>query len=135
MIHFKNNDGFTLIEVLLALSLMAMILTPILISESSIMLSVGTFTGQFQRIIAAKNYLIHAHKNTLEDKKTGPSSIDNPPTTLTYKQDKASGAITKKFKDIYRETVRIEWTEGTNKRQDLLVSFVFKPEKNPEQKS
>jgi len=26
---------------------------------------------------------------------------------------------------MYRETVQIEWTEGNNKRQDVLVSFVF----------
>lgn len=135
MIHSKNNNGFTLIEVLLALSLMAMILTPILISQSSIMFSVGYFTGRFQRITLAKNYLVRAHKNALEDKKTQPSSIDDPPTTLTYKQDKASGPIAKKFKDIRRETVSIEWTEGNNKRQDVLVSFVFKPEKKTEPKS
>ena len=64
-----------------------------------------------------------------------PLTVDDPPTTLTYRQDKASGTITKIFKDVYRETVRIEWTEGTNKRQDVLVSFVFKPEKKTEQKT
>lgn len=134
MIHSKNNDGFTLIEVLLALSLMAMILTPILITQSSIMVSVGYFSGIFRRINIAKNYLVVAHKNSLEDKKTGQSSIDDPPTTLTYKQDKVSGVIAKQFKDIYRETVRIEWTEDNRKHEDMLVSFIFKPEKKTEQK-
>ena len=135
MIHSKSNDGFTLIEVLLALSLMAMILTPILISQSSIMFQIGMFRERFRRVSIAKNYLAHAHKNALEDKKTVPLTVDDPPTTLTYRQDKASGTITKIFKDVYRETVRIEWTEGTNKRQDVLVSFVFEPEKKTEQKT
>ena len=139
MMHFKsnnakNNDGFTLIEVLLALSLMAMVLTPILISESTTMLSVGIFSRHFQRITVAKNYLVRAHKDALEDKKTPPATIEDPQTTLSYKQNKASGPIAKQFKDIYRETVTIEWTEGNNKRQETLVSFVFKPEKKTEQK-
>lgn len=99
------------------------------------MLSVGIFSRHFQRIVAAKNYLARAHKNALEDKKTAPSSLEDPSTTLTYIQEKASGPVFKQFKDIYRETVRIEWTEGNNKRQDALVSFVFKPEKKTEQKS
>ena len=129
MIHSKSNNGFTLIEVLLALSLMAMILTPILISENSIMLSVGNFRGRLDRITMAKNYLVHAHKNALEDKKTGPMTVEDPQTTLTYKQSKASGPTAKVFKDIYRETVTIEWTEGNDKRRDVLVSFVFKPAK------
>ena len=134
MIHSKNNTGFTLIEVLLALSLMAMILTPIFISENSIMLSVGNFRGRLERITLAKNYLVHAHKNALEDKKTGPVSHEDPQTTLTYKQTKTSGPLAKQFKDIYRETVTIEWTEGTDKHRDVLVSFIFKPEKKAEQK-
>ena len=134
MIHSKNNDGFTLIEVLLAMSLMAMVLTPIFISQNTIMFSVGIFRDRFERITQAKNYLARAHKNALEDKKTGPSTIEDPQTTLTYTQSKASGATAKQFKDIYRETVKIEWTEGTNKRQDMLVCFVFKPEKKTEQK-
>ena len=134
MIHSKSNNGFTLIEVLLALSLMAMILTPILISENSIMLSVGNFRGRLDRITMAKNYLVHAHKNALEDKKTGPMTVEDPQTTLTYKQSKASGPTAKVFKDIYRETVTIEWTEGNDKRRDVLVSFVFKPAKKTEQK-
>jgi prepilin-type N-terminal cleavage/methylation domain-containing protein len=135
MIHLKTHSGFTLIEVLLALSLMAMILTPILISQNTIMFSVGNFKNHLQRILIAKNYLMQAHKNALEDKKIAPRSIDEPTTILTYKQEKLTGAMTKQFKDIRRETVVIEWTENNIKRQDVLVSFTFKPEKKTEQKS
>lgn len=132
--NFKNSDGFTLIEVLLALSIMVMVLTPILISQNTIMSSISSFSTRLARIMRAKNFLVQAHRNALEDKKTGQETIQDPVTTLIYKQDKASGAIANKFKDIYRETVQIEWTDDNNKRQDVLVSFVFKPEKNTEQK-
>jgi hypothetical protein len=114
---------------------MAMILTPILISQNTIMFSVSYFKGHLQRIMAAKNYLVFAHKNLLQDKTTGPRTLENPATTLTYKKEKATGIIAKLFKDVYRETVLIEWTEDNNKRQDTLISFIFKPEKKTEQKS
>jgi preprotein translocase subunit SecE len=55
--------------------------------------------------------------------------IDDPPTKFVYTQEQASGSISKQFKDIYKETVRIEWTENNATRQDSLVSFVYKPEK------
>jgi prepilin-type N-terminal cleavage/methylation domain-containing protein len=136
MIHSKNHNGFTLIEVLLAMSLMAMILTPILISQNIIIFSVSSFKNNLQRMILAKNYLIQAHKNASEGKKIGPRSIDEPRTTLTYKQERVTGSMTKQFKDICKETVVIEWTEENNvKRQDKLVSFIFKPENKTEQKS
>ena len=135
MIHSKNHSGFTLIEVLLALSIMAMILSPILISQSSIIFSVGYFKDQLQRTFLAKNYLAVAHRHTSENKKIGPLTIENPPTTLSYSLDKTSGSIAKQFKDIYRETVHIEWTENTIKRHDTLISFIFKPEKKTEQKA
>jgi prepilin-type N-terminal cleavage/methylation domain-containing protein len=135
MIHSKNHNGFTLIEVLLALSLMAMILTPILISQNTIMFSVDYFKGRLQRIMLAKNYLIFAHKNALQDKTTGPRTIENPATTLSYKKEKTSGTIAKQYKDTYRETVLIEWTKDNNKKQDTLISFIFKPAKKTEQKS
>lgn len=135
MIHSKNRDGFTLIEVLLALSLMAMILTPILISQNTIMFSVSYFKGQLQRIMLAKNYLVYAHKNTLQEKTTEPRTIENPALKLSYLKEKTAGPMAKQFKDVYRETVLIEWTEENIKKQDTLVSFIFKPEKKTEQKS
>ena len=71
----------------------------------------------------------------MEDKKIGTETIEYPPTTLTYHQEKASGSVAKLYKDIYREIVQIEWTEENNKKSDTLVSFIFKPEKKAEQKS
>jgi hypothetical protein len=114
---------------------MAMILTPILISQNTIMFSVDYFKGRLQRIMLAKNYLIFAHKNALQDKTTGPRTIENPATTLSYKKEKTSGTIAKQYKDTYRETVLIEWTKDNNKKQDTLISFIFKPAKKTEQKS
>jgi hypothetical protein len=114
---------------------MAMILTPLLISQNTIMLSVGYFKGRLQRIMLAKNYLIYAHKNALQDQTTGPRTIENPTTRLSYKKEITSGAIAKQYKGTYRETVLIEWTEDNNKRQDTLISFIFKPEKKTGQKS
>ncbi len=133
MIHFKNNNGFTLIETLLALSIMAMVLTPVFISQNNIMVSLGMFRDRFRRINMAKNFFVHAHRNNLENKATPSDMIDDPPTKFVYTQEQASGSISKQFKDIYKETVRIEWTENNATRQDSLVSFVYKPEKKAEQ--
>jgi len=132
MIHFKNKNGFTLIETLLALSIMAMILTPVFISQNNIMVSLGMFRDRFRRINMAKNFLVHAHRNNLENKATPSDMIDDPPTKFVYTREQASGSISKQFKDIYKETVRVEWPENNVTRQDSLVSFVYKPEKKAE---
>jgi prepilin-type N-terminal cleavage/methylation domain-containing protein len=133
MIHSKNKNGFTLIETLIALSMMAMVLTPIFVSQSNIMVTLGMFRNRFRRINIAKNFMVHAQRNNLEDKVTPPDTIDDPPTKFIYTREKASGPIAKQFKDVYKEVVRIEWKDDGIVRQDALVSFVFKSENQTEQ--
>jgi prepilin-type N-terminal cleavage/methylation domain-containing protein len=129
MMHSKNLDGFTLIEVMLAVAIMATILTSIFISVGSIMSSVGSFSSHYQRLVHAKNYLIDARQHELENKKIGPQTIDYPQTTLTYQKERLSGTSAKSYKDVFKEKVLIEWTENNRKRTDSLISFVFAPEK------
>lgn len=128
MIPSKSKHGFTLIEVVLAVAIMAAILTPLFISQGTTLLSIGTFSDRYRRIIAAKSYLLGACKDQSEHKKTEARHLEEPPTTLTYTREKLSGPLGKQFKDMYRQQVKIQWTEGTRTYSDVLVGLVFDPQ-------
>lgn len=127
--HFKNNNGFTLIETLLTVAIMGMLLTPLFISQGTILFSVRTLSDEYARISAAKNFLIASRLSSSEDKKVAPKSDEELKATLKYSLEKLSGDLEKKFNGLKREKVVIEWQDGINRRQEALVSFVFKPEK------
>ncbi len=132
MIRSKNSCGFTLIEVVLAVAIMAAILTPLFISEGAALLCVGRFSEAYRRIVAARSYLCVARRDEQAKKKTAPRTLAEPPVTLTYVCEKAAGTIGTKFKDMRRQLVKIEWTEDSRKKSDLLVSFAFVPSEQSE---
>lgn len=130
MIRSENNQGFTLIEVLLSMVIMGAVITALMSSQSVVLFSVKTISHQFSRLLLAKNII---YQTRLHGKTSAESKSDDPPTTFKYSQKKASGAIGKKFKDIYREQMVFEWEEDGRKRSDTIVSFIFKPKEKEEE--
>lgn len=127
--HFKNNDGFTLIETLMTVAIMGMLLAPLMISEGSIISYVSTMSQEYARMLAAKSFLVGSRLSSSDDKKVAPKSDEDLKATLTYSLEKLSGDWEKKFKGLKREKVTIEWQDGINRRTDTMISFIFKPEK------
>ncbi len=58
MIVFKNKDGFTLIEVLLALAIIGLVLGPIFASQTLISQSSRRVTNLFSQLFSAKKMLL-----------------------------------------------------------------------------
>lgn len=60
MMNFKNNDGFTLTEVLLAVAIIGLVLTPIFITQSTLLQSVSRISRRMARVFFAKQFLIES---------------------------------------------------------------------------
>lgn len=129
MIHSENKQGFTLIEAILSTVIIGVTITALLSSQGVMLFSIEVLSNQYSRLLLAKNIL---YQTRLQGKKSTESTVDNPATTIKYSQEKASGTIGKQFKDLYKEKVVYEWTEGRNKRSDEIVSFIFNPKKKEE---
>lgn len=132
MMRFKNSSGFTLIEVLLALAIIGMVLTPILLIQQIVLRRSSSSANLFSRIIQAKDFLIDQQFENIQETQevTAEKKIINPPTTLIFNSKKVpENSTLKKFKHIKIDSVTMQWTADQNKkRQEKLVTFSFKPE-------
>lgn len=131
MIVFKNKDGFTLIEVLLALAIIGLVLGPIFASQTLISQSSRRVTNLFSQLFSAKKMLLETG-TTLDPAQAIPvkieKKINKPDTVLTYQLKKIpDNSALKNFKNVFVESV--SWpTKTKTKKSQQLVTFVYRPE-------
>jgi len=129
-----NNikDGFTLIEVLIAVAMVGLLLSPLFITQETVFLNVVKGARTFERILTAKNFYWlskqkYENQEKIEFKRE--KKITDPAMMLQYSvTSQSQKSALKDFKDVYNERVNITWQDGRKKREDALVSFVFKPQ-------
>jgi prepilin-type N-terminal cleavage/methylation domain-containing protein len=135
---FKNpkNFGFTLIEVMLAMMIAALTLTPLFAMFTTIMKRVNKSSYAYEHVVLCKKFLYEARQKQETDAQE--FSLDKKENeydaTLSYSLNKGvteQSSLLKSAQGLHRETVTISWQENGQKKQDRLVAFVYK---KPEQK-
>lgn len=132
MMHSNKTQGFTLIETLLALVVMGLMFAPLFVTQGSILQGVGRNSRLYERIVAAKNFLVQsnfalahgAKQRTLEKR------IENPDARLVYTRSELSSdsRVGDRFQHIVVDRVAITWDDAGTSRSDALVMFVYNPE-------
>jgi len=129
----KVKEGFTLTEVLIAVAMIGLLLSPLFITQGSLLLNIAERSRIFERILKAKNFYWVAQQKAAQQEQVEfklDKKIDNPPMILKYQiVPRSDQSRLKDFKDVYLEFVTIEWKDGNKKREDALVSLIFKPKK------
>jgi prepilin-type N-terminal cleavage/methylation domain-containing protein len=129
----SGRAGFTLIEVLLAMAIIGLVITPILMSQSMVLRNSARAVRRLTRVFAAKKILLDTEFSLAPDAQevTSEKKIDNPPTTFTYQLKKIpEESALKKFKNVLNETVSWQEERGKKKQQERLVTFLYKPEQS-----
>ena len=136
MMHFKSHKiGFTLVEVMLAMMIAALTLTPIFLMYATIIRGVNKSSRAYDYIIVCKNFLNEARQK--QEPNAQSFSLEKKETdfdaTLTYSLDKGVGQASalKSLQGLHREKVTISWQEDGRKKEEHLVAFMYK---KPEQK-
>ena len=136
MIHSKNHKhGFTLIEVIMALAITALVLTPIFILHGTIMQRVNRGSIAFDMILYGKALLIEARQK--QDPEAQEFTLDKKfneyEATGKYTLDKSvdQKSSLASLPGLHRELTTVNWVEQGEKKQERLVTFVYK---KPEQK-
>lgn len=136
MIHFKNHKkGFTLVEVILSLAITGIVLTPIFMMHEMIMNRVGRSSKAFEILLLCKNLLYEARQKQgpdAQDFSLNKTEIDFD-TKLTYSLEKSINQKSSlaSLPGLHAEMVMASWTEQDKKKQDRLITFIYK---KPEQK-
>lgn len=131
MIHSKNRAvGFTLIEVLFAMAIIGMVLTTLFLNQSSLIQLVARRSNWLYRTYAGEQFMVASYTKFEQDnqQRSATKQIDDPETTLNFHIADPPSAIKKLFRDMFTNSVTIEWEENRVKYSDKLVTFLFLPE-------
>ena len=136
MIRSKNHScGFTLVEVMLAMMIMALVLPPIFSIFGTVLQRVNKSSRRYDLTLLCKNFLYEARQKQEPDAQE--FSLEKKETAfdgaLTYSLEKgvSQASSLKSLQGLHREVVTISWQENDQKKEDQLIAFVYK---KPEQK-
>lgn len=133
----KNRSGFTLVEVMAALAIFALVATPIFLLESSMARRVANSSRRFERISLAKNFLYDARiawQKSGEEPKSIEKVLEKQGLKLRYEPKKVSGSsVLKSVYGLYCERVTIEWKDVTGKQHEDLVAYLVVPPTQPKE--
>src|SRR5579863_10374838 len=134
MMHFKNHkcerNGFTLIETILSITIAALVLTPVFVLHSAVLKRVIRGSHAFNALLQGKLFLGQARQKQEPDAQEFKleKKIEEPALTLDYvlhkSVDKKSSLSS--CEGLHAEVVTITWTDQGDKRQEKLVTFVYK---------
>jgi prepilin-type N-terminal cleavage/methylation domain-containing protein len=134
-INAVASGGFTLVEVMLAMTIAGLTFAPIFLMYTMIIKRVSKSSRTYDYIILCKNFLNEARQKQELDAQT--FSLEKKEiefdASLTYSLEKGVGqqSTLKSLQGLHPEMVTISWQENGQKKQEQLVAFVYK---KPEQK-
>jgi prepilin-type N-terminal cleavage/methylation domain-containing protein len=130
MIVSKSRRGFSLIEVMMAVTFLGVVMTAIIGLQGNSTQSINKWARHFDRIMAGMLFMT---QTSIEKSKETISLVDKklatPVTTMRYQMMEIPEASSlKDLKDIYIERVTLTWQEGKNKKQDTILMVRHRPE-------
>lgn len=129
-----GGTGFVLTEVLLAMAVIGIALTPLFGLQSNMLRSITRVASRIQRLFLAEDFLQNSRATFLKEADTQESKqekkIVDPATALFYdaKAVKDESAF-KSLPGILQEQTEMQWQDGVTKRREILVTYIYKPEK------
>ena len=134
MTNSKLRDGFSFIEVVIALAVIAIALTSIFALQQASMQSTYDATNKLRRILLLKNVLYDpAIVRDQHDKELGEKKFKEPATTIIVKREKVTSERLKNY-ELERITAKASWFAFWGTQDESLVTFQFKlPKKEGQQ--
>ncbi|BDC34076.1 hypothetical protein Noda2021_00340 [Candidatus Dependentiae bacterium Noda2021] len=135
MIHSKNNSGFTILEVLVAVMITAMIMGPLFLWQTGVLSRTYQASGLLNRLFVGRNFLIQNHFQFLRETVAKKEEKNNDPAMTMNYELKAlpAGTALSSFKNVVQEVVTLTWQDGKNKQVQRLVSFQHRPKESKQQ--
>lgn len=139
MIHFKNlnhSQGFTFIEVALAVLMLGIMLTAALGLQQSSFTSILKYSERLQHILLLKNVLFDAAFARAQNQGYDHLEKKEDETSLHYATKKISeNSSLRTFENVFIETAQTTWAGVLRTTTESLIHFVFKPAKKEKEKA
>jgi len=136
MMHSRNR-GFSLVEVMIAIGIIAIGLTPVLLLQNMVLTRVHRMGTRLHRVFWAKQFMFTAREKRGEgvDEFYLEDQEESPKTKLLYRSEPVDGEA--KFdglRGLYSERVVLSWQDGTERQRENLVTFGFEPARDRKKK-
>ena len=122
-------------EVLLALAITGIVLTPVFMMHEMIINRVWRSSAAFDYILLCSNFLYEARQKQASDAQTFSLDKNDIVFDVALHYSLEQGINQKSslaaLQGLHQELVKVSWTEQDKKKQERLVTFVYK---KPEQK-
>lgn len=142
MTHFKNHnngDGFTFIEVVLAVLMLGIMLTAALGLQNSSFTTIVKYSERLRTVLLLKNALFDAayaraqNKGYAHDEKKVTDTVER---TVRYSTQKISEKSSlHAFADVVIEKAEATWSGVIRQNTETLTTFLYKPEKKEKEKA
>lgn len=127
MIVFKNNAGFTLIETMLAITLIAIVMTPLLVTQGSVAQAVAQISERLQRVFFAENFFIEAHAQADDEKNFSlDKKLESLDTRIIFERNPVNPKSSlAHINNLVHERIQASWQEGNKQQKEVLISFRY----------
>ncbi len=115
-----------LIEVMLAVAIMGIVLTPLFALQTQVVRSVVQRANHLRRLLEAEQFLATMHRTQPEDAKQ--ATVQEKGFTYELRPVGDASAL-KGIPDMYREQVTYSWRQENRPQKERALYFLFKPEK------
>lgn len=122
----KNKDGQTLIEIMLALAIIGIVLTPLFSLQTKVVQTLVYHLDHLRWLLQAEQFLITMHRTQPEDAKQATIQEQG----FVYELRPATDLPAfKGLADMYREQVTHTWRYENKPQKERALYFIYKPEK------
>jgi prepilin-type N-terminal cleavage/methylation domain-containing protein len=130
MIASRNKKGFTLGEVLIAVTIIGLVMTPIYVLEGRTYRAILNATHRLERFIIGTVFMT---QTGIEKEKEPHSVVEKksarPAMNMRYQMmEVPKESLLKDVKNLYLERVTLTWQEGKKKMEETIVMFHHRPE-------
>src|SRR5277367_2677287 len=126
---FKNRNGFSLVEVMIAMTIMGIVMTSIFVLESNSLRSINLSSRGLDRVTAGILFLMQSEiDKEKEPQATVEKKWGRPITNMRYQQNELPAESSIRMKNMYLERVTMSGQEGRKKKEETIVMLRHRPE-------
>lgn len=126
MIHSKNRSGFSLLETIAAMTIVAFVVSPLVIMQGTALRRVMRDSAHMERIFLMRNFLLEARRETASGATTFEKTVPTPNTQLRYQlMSPQANSSLHAMKGIQIERITATWREVGKETQDMMVTIKY----------
>jgi len=130
MIHSPNKSGFSLLETIVAMTIIAFMVSPLVIMQGTILRRIVRDSRHEERIFLMRNFLCEVHRDLPPSTTTSEKQLGD--TQLRYEliPPQANSSLYP-MKGIQIERITATWYEAGKQTQDVLISTKYREPESP----